>query len=119
MFCLNPQLPSRHMELSPGNEWIEGTIVFLSFLFRDILFHFPAVFVSLSFLCRDTLCRFPTMPMWCPPVQTMHRVARRPLLDGSMPGKNRHLFLSRFSQWIQLPGTILFEICFWATLKYS
>ena len=41
------------------------------------------------------------------------------LLDRSMPGKNCHLFLSRFSQWIQLPETILFEISFWATLKYS
>ena len=41
------------------------------------------------------------------------------LIDRSMPGKNCHLFLSRFSQWIQLPETILFEISFWATLKYS
>ena len=40
-------------------------------------------------------------------------------VDRSMPGKNCHLFLSRFSQWIQLPETILFEISFWATLKYS
>ena len=33
-------------------------------------------------------------------------------IDRSMPGKNGHLFLSRFAQWIQLCKTILFEISF-------
>ena len=51
-------------------------------------------------------------------LSTRHHI-KHCLIDRSMPGKNCHLFLSRFSQWIQLPETTLFEISFWATLKYS
>ena len=44
--------------------------------------------------------------------------SKHEVLNRSMQGENGHLLLSRFSQWIQPCETILFEISFWATLKY-
>jgi len=36
----------------------------------------------------------------------------------SKPGKNCPLFLSRFSQWIHVPQTTLFEKLSWATSDF-